>query len=130
MDKLQQLLNNLNFNRVDFVAEPGEYSVRGGIVDIYSYSEENPYRLEFFDDEIESIRSFNISQLIKQENHLTVTQIQNLILKPKEKAFKLLFREYYNMVKGCFICKDYLNDLYNNLFSYIKKINFLVVMNM
>ena len=107
LDKLQKLLNKLNFNRVDFVAEPGEYSIRGGIVDIYSYSQENPYRLEFFDDEMKvlEVLILIVNFLLSKKIILLLHQIQNLILKQKTKLFKLLSREYYNMVKRCFICK-------------------------
>ncbi len=48
------------FERVDFVTRPGEYSVRGGIIDVFSFSNEYPYRIEFFDDEVESIRTFDV----------------------------------------------------------------------
>ncbi len=50
----------LDFTRVDFVYEPGQFAVRGGIVDIYSYAAQDPYRLDFFGDEIDSIRLFDI----------------------------------------------------------------------
>ena len=53
--KLGQQLAELGFERVDFVFQPGQYAVRGSIVDIYSYSHDNPYRLDFFGDEIDSI---------------------------------------------------------------------------
>src|SRR5690554_1888757 len=56
---LTDSLNEFGFKRVDFVGEPGEFSVRGGIVDIYSFANEKPYRLEFFGDEIDSIRLFD-----------------------------------------------------------------------
>lgn len=60
-------LNELGFVRVDFVYEPGQYAVRGGIVDIFSYTHEQPYRLDFFGDEIDSIRTFDVeTQLSKQ----------------------------------------------------------------
>ncbi len=60
-------LKELGFQRSDFVYEPGFYSVRGSILDIFSYSHEEPYRLDFFGNEIESIRSFDIeTQLSKQ----------------------------------------------------------------
>ena len=59
-----EVLQKYHFRKVDFVYEPGQYSVRGGIVDIFSFSDNKPYRLDFFDDEIESIRQFDIgSQL-------------------------------------------------------------------
>ena len=56
---LEELLHSYDFEKTDFVYEAGQFSVRGGIVDIYSYSHELPYRLEFLGDEIESIREFN-----------------------------------------------------------------------
>jgi len=59
-----EILQEYGFERVDFVFEPGQYSVRGGIVDVFSYSNNRPYRIDFFGDEVESIREFNIdSQL-------------------------------------------------------------------
>ena len=63
---LSELLANLGFERVDFVFQPGQYAVRGSIVDIYSYSHDNPYRLDFFGDEIESIREFDIEDQLSK----------------------------------------------------------------
>ncbi len=61
-------LNKLGFNRVDFVYEPGQYALRGGIVDIYSYNNDDPYRLDFFGDDLDSCRTFDIeTQLSKQK---------------------------------------------------------------
>ena len=60
IDFLNETLFEYRFERVDFVTSPGQFSVRGGIVDIFSFSKENPYRIEFFDDEVESIRYFDI----------------------------------------------------------------------
>ena len=67
IDDLVRLLVEASFSRVDFVYEPGQYSVRGGIVDVFSYSESNPYRLDFFDDEVDSIRRFNISSQLSSD---------------------------------------------------------------
>jgi transcription-repair coupling factor (superfamily II helicase) len=63
-------LAELSFEKVDFVFQPGQYAVRGSIVDIYSYSHDNPYRLDFFGDEIDSIREFDI------EDQLSKTRIE------------------------------------------------------
>lgn len=84
MDFVNDMLQEYKFDRVDFVVSPGQYAIRGGIVDIFSYSSENPYRIEFFDDEITSIRTFDpVSQLsIKQQTQLTV--IPNLENKESE----------------------------------------------
>jgi len=64
IDFINEVLFEYKFNRVDFVTEPGEFAVRGGIVDVFSFANDEPYRLEFFGDEIDSIRTFDIeSQL-------------------------------------------------------------------
>ena len=70
INNLEKMFCNLNFEKVDFVIQAGQYSIRGGIVDVFSFADENPFRLEFFDTKIESIRSFNINtQLsVKTEN--------------------------------------------------------------
>ena len=61
---LEEFLFSYNFNRVDFVAQPGEFAIRGGIIDVFSFSSNTPYRIELFGDEIESIRSFDpVTQL-------------------------------------------------------------------
>ncbi len=63
-DFVDELLNHYQFNQTDFVSEPGEFSVRGGIVDVFSFSNEKPYRITFFGNEVESIKTFDIeSQL-------------------------------------------------------------------
>lgn len=65
-ETLTEFLNEYGFQRQDFVYQPGQYSIRGSIVDIFSYSNDYPFRLDFFDDEIESMRTFDIvSQLSK-----------------------------------------------------------------
>ena len=67
-DGLAQRLRELGFQEVDYVYEPGQFALRGSIVDIYSYSNELPYRLDFFDDEIDSLRTFNVeTQLSEQQ---------------------------------------------------------------
>ena len=66
IDFLTETLAEYGFRRVDFVYEPGQFSVRGGIVDIFSYSHEQPYRFDFFGDEVESIRMFDIETQLSQ----------------------------------------------------------------
>ncbi|MBR5770655.1 MAG: transcription-repair coupling factor [Alistipes sp.] len=65
------------FDRVDFVYEPGQYSVRGGIVDIFSYVESKPYRVDFFGDEIDSLRRFDISSQLSHERPESVEIVAN-----------------------------------------------------
>ena len=67
IEVLEQALVDAAFTRVDFVYEPGQYSVSGGIVDVFSFSESKPYRLDFFGDEVDSIRRFNISSQLSSD---------------------------------------------------------------
>lgn len=75
---LEQALVDADFTQVDFVYEPGQYSVRGGIVDVFSYSESKPYRVDFFGDEVDSIRRFNISSQLSADKLEAVAIIPNL----------------------------------------------------
>ena len=63
---LRLQIEDLGFQCVDFVFQPGQYAVRGSIVDIYSYSHDNPYRFDFFGDEIDSIREFDIEDQLSK----------------------------------------------------------------
>jgi transcription-repair coupling factor (superfamily II helicase) len=74
IDFINELLLEYNFERVDFVYEPGQFSIRGGIVDVFSYANDNPFRIEFFGDEVDSIRSFDAgTQLsITTYNHFNI----------------------------------------------------------
>ena len=64
---LREQLVELGFEHVDFVFQPGQFAMRGSIVDIYSYSHDDPYRLDFFGDEIDSIRTFDIEDQLSKE---------------------------------------------------------------
>lgn len=90
LDFVLELLAEYGFDRVDFVVEPGQYSLRGGIIDVFSYTNDRPYRIEFFGDDIESIRTFDpANQLsIDQLTHITITpNIQDRTLEEKRGTF-------------------------------------------
>lgn len=74
IDFFNEFLLEYGFERVDFVYEPGQFSIRGGIVDIFSFSNDQPFRVEFFGDEVDSIRTFDpVSQLsITTHTHFSV----------------------------------------------------------
>ena len=86
IEVLEQALVDASFTRVDFVYEPGQYSVRGGIVDVFSYSESKPYRLDFFGDEVDSIRRFNISSQLSSDRLERVEIIPDLTAGPPAAA--------------------------------------------
>lgn len=80
IDFINEFLYEYDFERVDFVYEPGQFAIRGGIVDIFSFSNDLPYRIEFFGDEIESIRTFDI------ESQLSVSKIHTVTIVPNVQA--------------------------------------------
>jgi len=77
---INEFLIAYDFERVDFVYEPGQFAIRGGIVDIFSFSNDLPYRIEFFGDRVESIRTFDI------ENQLSVNKMQAITIVPNVQA--------------------------------------------
>ncbi len=78
LDFLNEVLFEYKFKRVDFVTEPGEFSVRGGIVDVFSFSHDEPYRLEFFGDEVDSIRTFDVETQLSTEKVKKISIIPNV----------------------------------------------------
>jgi transcription-repair coupling factor (superfamily II helicase) len=77
-DFLVDLLVEYDFERVDFVVEPGQYALRGGIVDVFSFTHELPFRIEFAGDTIESLRSFNPDDQLSVEKLTRMTLLPNI----------------------------------------------------
>ncbi len=73
VDRLQEM----GFEREDFVVEPGQYAVRGGIVDVFSYASDLPYRVEFFDDSVDSLRTYDAA------TQLSVKQLDKVDIVPR-----------------------------------------------
>lgn len=84
-----QVLREYGFARVDYVYEPGQYAVRGCILDVFSYSYEYPYRIDFFGDDVESIRSFDVDSQLSRERLNEVYIIPN-VCNRVEKGVSLL----------------------------------------
>lgn len=78
IDFVNEVLFEYNFKRVDFVTEPGEFSGRGGILDVFSFSNDEPYRIEFFGDDVESIRSFDVETQLSTESIKKISVIPNM----------------------------------------------------
>ncbi len=83
LDFLTDLLYEYGFENTDFVVEPGQFAIRGGIIDVFSFANDYPYRIEFFGDEIESVRSFDIA------NQLSLERFNQIVLLPnmQQQAF-------------------------------------------
>ncbi|NBC82079.1 MAG: transcription-repair coupling factor [Bacteroidetes bacterium] len=78
IDFVNEVLHEYQFKRVDFVYEPGQYSIRGSIVDIFSYANDLPFRIDFFGDEVESIRSFDLNTQLSQRKFEKLSIIPNV----------------------------------------------------
>ena len=74
---INEVLFEYEFKRVDFITEPGEFSVRGGIIDVFSFSNDHPYRIEFFGNEVDSIRSFDVETQLSIEKQKKIAIIPN-----------------------------------------------------
>lgn len=100
---LHEMLDEFGFERVDFVEEPGHYAIRGGIVDVFSFSNDYPFRMTFFDDEVESIRTFDI------DNQLSLASVEKVTIIPELKhddANELI--SFFDFVSedSTFVCND------------------------
>jgi transcription-repair coupling factor (superfamily II helicase) len=90
IDFVIDLLMEYNFERVDFVIEPGQFSLRGGIIDVFSFTNDHPYRIQFFGDDVESIRTFDTANQLSIDKltHITITpNVQDRTLLEKRQSF-------------------------------------------
>ena len=105
-DFVDELLNHYQFNQTDFVSEPGEFSVRGGIVDVFSFSNEKPFRITFFGNEIESIRTFDIESqlsLDKIDEFQLVSNMNFSVSGSKVSFFELLPEDSFIVSKNLYL---------------------------
>ncbi len=117
IDFINELLDEQNFERVDFVYAPGQYSIRGSLVDIFSYSNELPYRIDLFGDEVESIRTFDIKNQLSIELMPKVSIIPNLL--STDSAIKTSFLNYFP--KGSLLVSDDLVSIQEKYEELIRK---------
>ncbi|MBT8305862.1 MAG: transcription-repair coupling factor [Maribacter sp.] len=118
LDFLNEVLFEYQFKRVDFVTEPGEFSVRGGIVDVFSFSHDEPYRLEFFGDEVDSIRTFDVETQLSTDKVTRIRIIPNVENKFLNET-RESFLKYISPKTIVFIKNPDL--LYSRLDSFFKK---------
>ncbi|MDN3491364.1 transcription-repair coupling factor [Winogradskyella bathintestinalis] len=131
IDFVNEVLFEYKFKRVDFVTEPGDFSVRGGIVDVFSFSHDEPYRIEFFGDEVDSIRTFDVETQLSTERIKKVSIIPNvankLIAEQRESFLKYISNKTVVFSKNASLIFSRIDDLYgkaeeafNNLSSEVK----------
>ncbi len=76
--KIMEELSGYGFERVDYVYEPGQFALRGSILDVYSFASEYPYRIDFFGDEVDSIRTFEVETQLSKEKKTSVNIVPEL----------------------------------------------------
>ena len=127
LDFVNEVLFEYQFNRVDFVTDPGEFAVRGGIVDVFSFSNEEPYRIEFFGDEIDSIRTFDIETQLSKEKVTKIRilpNVENKKLQEKRESFiNYISNQTVVFIKNQELLTHRLDQLFKKAQEAFKEIN-------
>ncbi len=117
LDFLNEVLFEYQFQRVDFVTEPGEFSVRGGIVDVFSFSHDEPYRIEFFGDDVDSIRTFDVESQLSSGTVKKISIIPNVedkvLHEERGSFFKYLSPKTVLFIKNREILENRMDSLFN-----------------
>ncbi len=126
VDFLIEQLVEYGFKRVDFVYEPGQFSIRGGIVDIFSFGNEWPYRIELFDEEVETIRTFDPTSQLSKRNIASINIIPNINTKfsqdQKVSLFRVLSENTAIWVKDFQVLLDKLQICFEKAEEFAKKV--------
>ena len=115
MDDIVNTLRDFGFSEVDYVYEPGQFARRGSILDVYSFSSEYPFRIDFFGDDIDTIRTFEVENQLSKDKCENVTIVPELSNGTEERIPILQF-----LPKDTFICvKDftYVCDIINKVYE-------------
>lgn len=120
LTELGKRLTELGFKRTDYVYEPGEYALRGSIVDVYSYASEYPFRIDFFGDEVDSIRTFEVQTQLSKEKKEEVSIVPDTEVGDKEAL--VAFTDYLQpdtvlVVKDLGFVHDTIERIYNEGFA-------------
>jgi transcription-repair coupling factor (superfamily II helicase) len=117
IDFVNEVLFEYKFKRVDFVTEPGEFSVRGGIIDVFSFSHDEPYRIEFFGDEVDSIRTFDVETQLSTERIKKVSIIPNVanktIAEKRESFLKYISNKTVVFAKNSSLIFSRIDDFFS-----------------
>ena len=119
IDFVNEVLFEYQFKRVDFVTEPGEFSVRGGIVDVFSFSHDEPYRIEFFGDEVDSIRTFDVETQLSTEQIKKIGIIPNVANKFLEESRQSFLK--YIAQKTIVFSKNTTDLIFSRIDEFLRK---------
>lgn len=123
---ISELLISYDFEKTDFVYEPGQFSIRGGIVDIFSYSSEFPCRIELFGDEIDSLRLFNPESQLSLQSVNQINVIPDvhskLIQETRESFFNFIRNKSTIWIKDAEYSLESVEECFNNVVQQFHKI--------
>lgn len=116
---LEHRLRDLGFKEVDYVYEPGQFAVRGSIIDVYSFSSELPYRIDFFGDEIDTIRTFTVEDQLSKDRKTSVEIVPELASQESDKVpfLEFLPDDALIVMKDSQFVIDIVQRIYNEGFS-------------
>ena len=119
MNDLRKRLLALGFHEQDYVYEPGQFAIRGSILDVYSFSSELPFRIDFFDDEIDSIRSFEVESQLSKEKKEVVDIVPELSERAERRIpfFDFLPKEALLVMKDYTYVRDTIAQVFDDGFS-------------
>ena len=115
---IEKTLREFGFHEVDYVYEPGQFAVRGSILDVYSYSCEYPYRIDFFGDDIDSIRTFEVEDQLSKDQRTQVEIVPELVgTEDKVPFLSFLPKETLIVTKDYYYVRDAIDRTYQEGFS-------------
>ena len=117
-DQTAQQLRSLGFQEVDYVYEPGQFALRGSILDVYSYSSELPFRIDLFGDDIDSIRTFEVETQLSKDKCQQVTIVPELTMVEEKMPFlSFVPKDTLLVVKDFLYVRDAIDRIYQEGFS-------------
>lgn len=119
VNNMVRLMREFGFEEVDYVYEPGQFAMRGSIIDVYSYSNELPFRIDFFGDEIDSIRTFEVQSQLSKEKKQYVDIVPELAAISNERVpfTEFLPSDSVIVMRNTALVSDLVEQTYRNGFS-------------
>ena len=122
-EQVEKKLSELKFKEVTYVYEPGEYAVRGSLIDIFSFSSEYPYRIDFFGDEVESIRTFEVETQLSREKTEEISIVPKVTGKEAVSITEFLPKNVILITKDIELVKGSIEKLRNEGFTLQAKLS-------
>lgn len=118
--EIEKTMRSFGFKEVDYVYEPGQFAVRGSILDVYSFSNEYPYRVDFFGDEVDSIRTFEVQSQLSRGKVDCISIVPELseIVADKISFLKFLPADSLVVIKDVTFAHDVIENIYREGFSH------------